>query len=71
MQVSERCFILLLSQGLARARSGSSIQVYDPKGNFAESVNGLDFAGCIALNPKIRGGFGNSNNPVGLLSFTY
>ena len=36
-----------------------------------ESVNGLNFAGYIALNPKIRGGFVNSNNPVGLLSFTY
>jgi len=56
---------------LTGARPGSSIQVYDPQGNLVESVNGLNFAGYIALNPKIRGGFVNSNNPVGLLSFTY
>jgi len=31
----------------------------------------LNFAGYIALNPKIRGGFINSNDPVSLLSFKY
>jgi len=34
-------------------------------------VNGLNFDGHIALNPKIRSGFGDSNNTTGLLSLTY
>jgi hypothetical protein len=48
---------------------GSSIQIYDTNGNLVESVNNLSFAGYIALNPKIRGGFVNTT--AGLLSFTY
>ncbi|HUJ09309.1 MAG TPA: hypothetical protein VL171_04725, partial [Verrucomicrobiae bacterium] len=44
--------------------SGSSIQVYDTKGNFLESVNGLNFSNAfnviaahIALHPSKRAGF--------------
>jgi hypothetical protein len=61
--------LFLVGQPISTTGSGSSIQVYDPKGNLVESVNGLSFAGYIALNPKIRGGFVNS--PKGLQSFTY
>jgi hypothetical protein len=61
--------LFLVGQPISTTGQGSSIQVYDPKGNLVESVNGLSFAGYIALNPKIRGGFVNS--PQGLQSFTY
>ena len=40
--------------------SGSSIQVYDTKGNFVESINGLSLPTSstrIALNPNARTGF--------------
>jgi WD40 repeat protein len=57
------------------AAEGSSIQVYDPKGNLVESVNGfgsstlnLSFS-YLALLPKQRSGFVNA--PPGLRSFTY
>jgi len=57
------------------AAKGSSIQVYDPKGNLVESVNGfgsstlnLSFS-YIALLPKQRSGF--VGDPPGLRSFTY
>jgi hypothetical protein len=57
------------------AQKGSSIQVYDPKGNLVESVNGfgsstvnLSFS-YIALLPKQRSGFVNAL--PGLRSFTY
>jgi hypothetical protein len=63
--------LFLVGQPVSSTGAGSSIQVYDPRGNFVESVNGLNFSGYIALNPKFRGGFVNSNDPVGLLSFTY
>jgi hypothetical protein len=61
--------LFLVGQPISTTGSGSSIQVYDPHGNLVESVNHLSFAGYIALNPKIRGGFVNS--PAGLRSFTY
>jgi len=57
------------------AAEGSSIQVYDPKGNLVESVNGFGSSALnlsfsyIALLPKQRSGFVNA--PPGLRSFTY
>ena len=61
--------LFLVGQPISTTGPGSSIQVYDPQGNLVESVNNLSFAGYIALNPKIRGGF--LATPVGLRSFTY
>ena len=40
--------------------SGSSIQVFDTKGNFVESINGLSLPVSptpIAINPNTRSGF--------------
>jgi hypothetical protein len=62
------------------AASGSSIQVYDPKGNFVESINGLSFSNAsnvipahIALNPSNRTGFvdGPSAGVTDIQSFSY
>ena len=62
--------LFLVGQPVSSTGQGSSIQVYDFKGNFVESVNGLDSPFTyIALLPKLRGGFVNST--PGLRSFTY
>jgi hypothetical protein len=67
--------LFLVGQPFSSTGQGSSIQVYDPKGNLVESVNGfgnsslnLSFS-YIALLPKQRSGFVNA--PPGLRSFTY
>jgi hypothetical protein len=60
--------------------TGSSIQVYDTKGNFVESINGLSFNGTgnvfpvhMALNPSLRMGYvdGPNTNGTEIQSFTY
>jgi WD40 repeat protein len=62
--------LFLVGQPVSSTGQGSSIQVYDHKGNFVESVNGLSSPFTyIALLPKLRGGFVNST--PGLRSFTY
>ncbi len=62
------------------ASSGSSIQVYDTKGNFVESVDGLSFFGTgnvipvhIAINPNKRTGFvdGPNTDDTEIQSFSY
>jgi hypothetical protein len=62
------------------AASGSSIQVFDPSGNFIESINGLSFSNAgnivpahIALKPSNRSGFvdGPSAGVAEIESFTY
>ena len=62
------------------AASGSSIQVFDPSGNFIESINGLSFSNAgnivpahIALKPGNRTGFvdGPSAGVAEIESFTY
>jgi hypothetical protein len=62
------------------AFSGSSIQVFDSKGNFIESINGLSFSNAsnvipvhIALKPSNRTGFvdGPSAGVTEIQSFTY
>jgi hypothetical protein len=62
------------------AASGSSIQVFDARGNFIESINGLSFSNAfnvvpahIALNPSKRSGFvdGPDSNVTDIQSFTY
>jgi WD40 repeat protein len=62
--------LFLVGQPISSTGQGSSIQVYDPKGNLVESLNGFNSGfGYIALLPKHRSGF--VNDPVGLRSFTY
>jgi hypothetical protein len=60
--------------------SGSSIHVYDTKGNLVESVNGLNFSNTfnvipahIGFNPTTRSGFidGPDEGVTELQSFTY
>jgi hypothetical protein len=62
------------------AGSGSSIQVFDTRGNFIESINGLSFSNAsniipvhIALKPSIRTGFVDGPSPgvTEIQSFTY
>jgi hypothetical protein len=62
------------------AASGSSIQVFDPTGNFIESINGLNFSNAfnvvpvhIGLKPSTRSGFvdGPSAGVNEIQSFTY
>lgn len=62
------------------APSGSSIHVYDPKGNLVESINGFSFSNAsnvipahIALKPSGRSGFvdGPSSGVTDIQSFTY
>ncbi len=59
---------------------GSTIYVYDTKGNLQETINGFSFSNAfnvvaahIALNPSTRTGFvdGPSTNVSGLEGFTY
>lgn len=75
--------LFFVAQQVSGTASGSSIQVYDTKGNFVESLNGFNFSDdssvigtYIALNPSNRSGFVNSAGPKGtqgdaLQSFTY
>jgi len=75
--------LFFVAQQVSGTASGSSIQVYDTKGNFVESLNGFNFSDTssvigtyIALNPSNRSGFVNSAGPDGtqgnaLQSFTY
>ncbi|MGA7560147.1 MAG: hypothetical protein WCF61_06730 [Terriglobales bacterium] len=75
--------LFFVAQQVSGTASGSSIQVYDTKGNFVESLNGFNFSDdssvigtYIALNPSNRSGFVNSAGPDGtqgnaLQSFTY
>jgi hypothetical protein len=66
--------LFLIAQPFSTA-GGSSIQVYDTKGNLVESLNGFNFNNGnvipvhIALNPSHRGGF--VDDPAGIRSFTY
>jgi hypothetical protein len=62
------------------AGGGSSIQVFDTKGNFVESINGLNFSNAsnvipahITLKPSNRTGFvdGPSTGVTEIQSFTY
>lgn len=56
------------------APSGSSIQVFDPQGNFVESLNGFELPASpayMALNPSKRFGYVIPSNLSMLQSFTY
>lgn len=68
--------LFLIAQPYSSTGPGSSIQVYDTKGNLVESLNGFSFpistGPMFALQPSARSGF--VYGPVGvaeLQSFTY
>jgi hypothetical protein len=62
--------LFLVGQPISSTGQGSSIQVYSPKGNLVESLNGFNSGfGYIALLPKHRTGFVEAQ--PGLRSFTY
>lgn len=72
--------LFLVAQSVSSTGSGSSIQVYDTKGNLVESLNGFNFSNTfnvvfthIALNPLNRGGYVDGPDPsvTEIQSFTY
>jgi len=72
--------LFLVAQPFSSTGSGSSIQVYDRRGNFVESVDGLSFSGTgnvfpvhMALNPAQRTGYVNGPdlNVTDIQSFSY
>lgn len=72
--------LFLVAQPFSSTGAGSSIQVYDTKGNFVESVNGLSFSGennvipvHIAINPRKRTGFvdGPATDDTEIQFFSY
>ena len=71
---------LVAQEHSSTAQSGSSIHVYDVKGNLVESLNGFNFSNAgnvifahIALNPSRRSGFVDGPDPgvTEIQSFTY
>ncbi len=72
--------LFFVAQSVSSTGSGSSIQVYDIKGNLVESLNGFNFSNAsnvvsthIALNPSNRSGYvdGPSSGVTDIQSFTY
>jgi len=72
--------LFLIAQPNSSSSSGSSIYVYDPKGNLKETLNGFSFSNTfnvipmhIALNPSKRSGFvdGPDSGVTEIQSFTY
>ena len=72
--------LFFVAQSVSSTGQGSSIQVYDSKGNFVESLNGFNFSNAsnvvfthIALNPSNRTGYvdGPDSRVRELQSFTY
>jgi len=67
---------LIAQPNSSSTQSGSSIYVYDTKGNVRKTLNGFNFSNVatvipvhIALNPKNRIGF--VDDPAGIRSFAY
>jgi hypothetical protein len=70
--------LFFVAQGTSSTSTGSSIQVFDTKGNFVESLNGFSFSNAftvipvhIALNPSNRSGYVDGPNVNQIQSFTY
>jgi hypothetical protein len=72
--------LFFVSQPNSSSSTGSSIYVYDTKGNLQETLNGFSFSNAfnvipahIALNPSTRTGFvdGPSSNVNEIQGFTY
>lgn len=62
--------LFFVAQPVSSTAPGSSIQVFDTKGNFVESINGLNFSNAgvvifahIALNPANRTGYIDGPDP--------
>jgi hypothetical protein len=67
---------LVAQPNSSSTQSGSTIYVYDTKGNLRKTLNGFSFSNAsavipvhIALNPKNRTGF--VDDPAGIRSFAY
>lgn len=72
--------LFFVAQSVSSTGSGSSIQVYDTKGNLVESLNGFNFSNAfnvvfthIALHPSNRSGYVDGPDPgvTEIQSFTY
>jgi hypothetical protein len=72
--------LFFVAQSVSSTGVGSSIQVYDTKGNLVESLNGFNFSNAfnvvfthIALNPSNRSGYvdGPDSGVTDIQSFTY
>jgi hypothetical protein len=72
--------LFFVAQSVSSTGPGSSIQVYDTKGNLVESLNGFSFSNAsnvvfthIALNPSNRSGYvdGPDAGVTEIQSFTY
>jgi hypothetical protein len=72
--------LFFVAQSVSSTGAGSSIQVYDTKGNLVESLNGFNFSNAfnvvfthIALNPSNRSGYvdGPDSGVTQIQSFTY
>lgn len=72
--------VFFIAQPNSSVSSGSTIYVYDIKGNLRETLNGFNFSNTfnvipvhIALHPSVRAGFvdGPSSNVNQLQGFTY
>ena len=72
--------LFFIAQEVSSTGPGSSIQVYDTKGNLVESLNGFNFSNefnvigtHIALNPSNRSGYvdGPDSGVTEIQSFTY
>jgi hypothetical protein len=72
--------LFFVAQSVSSTGAGSSIQVYDTKGNLVESLNGFNFSNAfnvvfthIALNPTNRSGYvdGPDSGVTEIQSFTY
>jgi hypothetical protein len=72
--------LFFVAQSVSSTAAGSSIQVYNPKGQLVESLNGFSFSNAsnvvplhIALNPSHRSGYvdGPDSGVTEIQSFTY
>ena len=72
--------VFLVAQPNSSSSTGSSIYVYDTKGNLKETLNGFSFSNTfnvipahIALHPSVRAGFvdGPSATVSEIQGFTY
>jgi hypothetical protein len=72
--------LFFVAQSVSSTGTGSSIQVYNTKGQLVESLNGFNFSNAfkvvgthIALNPSTRSGYvdGPDSGVTELQSFTY
>jgi hypothetical protein len=72
--------LFLVAQSVSSTGPGSSIQVFDTKGNLVESLDGFNFSNAssvirthIAINPSNRTGYvdGPEDGGTSIQSFTY